>query len=444
MDLAKETITDLLRSCWLIEASRQDLFARWARSKEEWAQRAELAGQRAGLLEASLAEIERKPDTQLLEGHAGWLRGVVGDAPGEVPLGDLFAARLGDWVENHVAGFIGPTAEDLKRLGETERAMLRFPDDLPSPPPFEPVETIYVDAPGEVRFRFAILGDLHVGSPQGDVMAAAAIAEINASGADLVIQLGDITDHGYPNEFKTAGEVLGKLDIPCTTMMGNHDVVAIGEQTPGGRELYGNTFGREADGVLFEHKGVRFAVLDSATHSVSPFAPFNFVSGTFVEGPGGALVHGSLTVPQHEILADVAAPGTSPAFVFLHHPPQPFSGFPPILFGLRESDSGRLHATSDSGNVWGVFAGHTHRNKRTTNFGTVPVHEVAIARDFPFGYALVDVTDRGYSFRFVQLSDEDLLRRAYPSASAIHRRYGLGTPEERSFVWTTAEGSTRN
>src|ERR671920_484852 len=128
----------------------------------------------------------------------------------------------------------------------------------------------------------------------------------------------------------------------------------------------------------------------------------------------------SLTPPQHEILAEVAGPDGGPAFVFLHHPPQPFSGSPPILFGLREEDSGRLHAVADSGNVWGVFAGHTHRNKLTRRYGSVPVMEVGIPRDYPYGYALIDVTDRGYSYRFVQLSDEKLLRKAYESATVIH------------------------
>jgi hypothetical protein len=436
MDLARETLTDLLRSSWIIESARRDLFEGWSKGAKEWSERAGLAAQRAELLEEALAEIERKPDVHLVEAHTSWLRGVVGEAPGEVPLGDLFAARLGDWVEAHVSGFVGEKAERLKELGDQERAALVFPSDLPGSPPFEPVPTIEVDPPGEVRFRFAILGDLHFGSPMGEEMARAAIADINRSGSDLVIQMGDITDHGYKDEFAQATAALAGLEIPCTTMMGNHDVVSIGEETVGGRELYGNAFGREADGLLFEHKEVRFAVLDSATHAVSPFAPFNFVSGSFVEGPGGALVHGSLTVPQHEILADVADPGSPPAFVFLHHPPQPFAGFPPILFGLRESDSGRLHATCDSGNVWGVFAGHTHRIKRTTNFGDVPAHEVAIARDYPFGYTIIDVTERGYSVRFVQLSDEALLRKAYKSAAAIHRRYGLGSPQERSFVWS--------
>ncbi|MFP5297617.1 MAG: metallophosphoesterase family protein, partial [Actinomycetota bacterium] len=150
---------------------------------------------------------------------------------------------------------------------------------------------------------------------------------------------------------------------------------------------------------------------------------------------GGAVVHGSLTVPQHDILADVAAPGTAPAFVFLHHPPQPFAGFPPILFGLREADSGRLHATADSGNVWGIFAGHTHRNARTRDLDGIPAHEVAIPRDFPHGYATVDVCSDGYRYRFHQISDDELLSKAYERSGVMLRRYGAGPTEARAFMW---------
>lgn len=436
MDLERETITDLVRSAWLIESARTDLFHRWAKHASAWEERAEIASDKATLLEDALGELDRQPDVKLLEGHSSWLRGVVGEAPDEVPLGDLFAARLGSWVEAHLAGFVGDRAERLTELTNRENSALTFPDGLPPSPPFERVETIEVEPPGEVRFRFAILGDLHFGSPNGERMARAAIDDINRSGAELVIQLGDVTDQGKKSEFEAAAKVLEEVELPLTTMLGNHDVFSREEQRVAGREYYGNSFGREPDGVVLEHKGVRFAVLDSATPEGSPFAPFDFVAGGFVDSARGALVHGSLTVPQHEILADIAAPDSPPAFVFLHHPVQPFYGFPPILFGLRQADSGRLHAVADSGNVWGIFAGHTHRNKRTTDFGAVPAHEVGIPRDYPFGYALVDVTDNGYSFRFVQLSDEQLLREAYESASIIHRRYALGAPEDRSFVWT--------
>ncbi|MDQ3954659.1 MAG: metallophosphoesterase, partial [Actinomycetota bacterium] len=299
-----------------------------------------------------------------------------------------------------------------------------------------PVVAPELETPGDVLFRFAILGDMHIGSDKAAETVSTAIADINLSGAELVVQLGDITDQGNRDQFEEASELLKKVDMPLVTMLGNHDVFSREEQRLAGREYYSPSFGREPDGVILEHKGFRFAVLDSVEHGASPFSPFNMVTGAFVEGPGGAVVRGALTPPQHDILARVAEPDSPPAFVFLHHPPQPFTGFPPVLFGLRDEDSGRLHATVDSGNVWGVFAGHTHRNARTRTYGPVPAHEVAIPRDFPFGYALVDVTQSGYRYTFHQISDEELLRDLYPSASAIHRRYARGSGEALGFVWT--------
>jgi hypothetical protein len=86
--------------------------------------------------------------------------------------------------------------------------------------------------------------------------------------------------------------------------------------------------------------------------------------------------------------------------------------------------------------VWGVFAGHTHRNALSHPFGDVPSLEVAIPRDYPFGYALVDVTDRGYAYRFMQISDGDLVREAATNIGDIQRRYGTGADGARGFSWT--------
>jgi 3',5'-cyclic AMP phosphodiesterase CpdA len=260
------------------------------------------------------------------------------------------------------------------------------------------------------------------------------VSELHRPGAEVVVQLGDLTDAGGRAEFEEAGKLLERLDMPFATMMGNHDVVSRSEQRLSGRDYYPTTFGREPDGVILEHKGFRFAVLDSAEHGASPFAPFDLVTGGFTEGPGGAVVRGALSVPQHEILADIAAPDSPPAFVFLHHPPQPFVSFPPVIFGLRDEDSGRLQAVADSGNVWGVFAGHTHRNKRARTYGTVPVQEVGIPRDYPFGYALVDVTRDGYAYRFVQLN-EDLVRPAAEQTGQLFRAYAEGAGDDLAFAW---------
>jgi hypothetical protein len=114
---------------------------------------------------------------------------------------------------------------------------------------------------------------------------------------------------------------------------------------------------------------------------------------------------------------------------------QPFTSFPPIIFGLRDLDSGRLHATCDSGNVWGVFCGHTHRNARTRDFDGVPVTEVATPGGYPFGYGLIDVASGGYRYRFVQLSNRDLVAEMHAHTNAFIHRYGLGPLEARSFDW---------
>ena len=433
--VADEILQDLLRSAWIVESARGLLYEAWSKDDDRFEPSVERTRRLAEIVETSLQAKGRSPDTDLVEPHADWMRHLLGSGPKDTPLGDLFLVRLGDWVEAHTADFLVSEADEFKQLGEQERSAVGFPDSLPEPPPFEPLETPEVTAPGDVRFRFGILGDLHIGSPRATDSVRAAIADLNSSGAELVIQLGDITDAGNKEEFEEASKLLAELEMPFATMLGNHDVFARSEGRLSGNEYYTPLFGREPDGVLLEHKGFRLAVLDSADVGASPFAPFDLVAGSFTDGPGGAVVGGALTHPQHEILAEIAAPGGAPTFMFLHHPPQPFTSFPPVLFGLRDSDTGRLHATCDSGNVWGVFAGHTHRNAQPRTFGRVPVQEVGIPRDFPFGYALIDVADEGYAYRFHQLSDKDLVEQMSPSATVIHRRYGRGRDEELAFTW---------
>jgi hypothetical protein len=433
--VSTEVVIDVLRSCWIIESARARVYNDWAATDGNFAASAERAVRRAAIVERSLAERGREADSNLVEGHASWIHSLLVGGPEQTPLSDIFMTRIGDWVEAHGSIFLSSGTEEMKQLGDQDRALIDFPDSLPEPPEYEPVSGRDVRPPGRTRLRFGILGDLHVGSPRGESMARVAIADLNASGAEFVIQLGDITDHGDKDEFELAAGVLSDLALPYVTMMGNHDVLSRKENRLSGREYYVSFLGRDPDGVMLEHKGFRFAVLDSAEHGASPFGPFDLVTGAFVEGSGGAVVRGSLTPPQHDILATVAEPDGPPAFLFLHHPPQPYVAFPPVLFGLRDQDSGRLHATCESGNVWGVFAGHSHRNARTRVYGEVPVQEVGIPRDYPFGYALVDVSDSGYAYRFLQVSDEKLLQEVNHSAGEIQRRYARGNEEERAFVW---------
>lgn len=419
----------------MVESARASVYRTWSQSGADYEASAARSTARAEIVRDALDDHGARPDPDFVEGHASWMTSVSGAAPGEVPLAELFLLRLGDWVDGHVAGFLGAAGERFTALAREEKEGVGFPDSLPPPPPFERLREPRESAPGEVVIRVAILADLHIGSAAGERMARAAIADINRSGAGLVIQLGDVTDRGRRQEFERAVEVLAEVEAPLATMIGNHDVYAVDEERLGGREYFPTAFGRQPDGVVLDEAGFRFAVLDSAEHAMSPFPGFDLVTGGFGDAPGGAVVRGSLSTPQHDLLADIAAPGSNPTFVFLHHPPQPFLGFPPVVFGLRDADSGRLHATIDSGNVWGVFAGHTHRNARTRDFDGVPAHEVATPRDYPFGFGLLDVSRSGYWYRFVQISDDALLEERAKTAGTLMRRYSEGSPGDRSFTW---------
>jgi len=429
--LDDDIVSDLLRSAWIIESARTSVYREWGDRAERFFASGERARQRADLIERALEARATKPDRALVEPHAEWVRRCA-LGPDE-PLADLFLVRMADWVDAHALDYLPEGQQEMGALSDAERASLLWPSGLPPPPPFEPLPPPPGSARPDRRLRVGVLGDTHVGSPLARELAVAAVEDLNASGADVVVQLGDLTDHGDPHEFAAAASVLDGIGAPLLTMMGNHDVYSAGERRLAGRELYRTHFGREPEGRLEEIGGVRLAVLDSAEHGISPFPPFDLVSGAFAEGGAGALVRGALSAPQHDILAEIAAPGAAGALVFLHHPPQPFTGFPPVIFGLRDADSGRLHATCDSGNVWGVFAGHTHRNHRGTGFDGVPVQEVAAPCNYPCGFGLIDVHAAGFEYRFEQISNEDLLRLAHERAAAIQRRYARGTPEERAF-----------
>ncbi|CAN5655468.1 hypothetical protein BH20ACT23_BH20ACT23_15090 [soil metagenome] len=434
-DPRQDVVTDLMRSAWAVETARSLVYRRWAVVNERFDSPSRTAREAAVIFERELSERGRRTDPSIAEAHAEWITRLVGDDPGATPLADWFVARLADWVVAHAGDLLSEGADRLKELHESDKETLSAPE-LPAVPPYERVPTPPVEPPGDVAFRFAILGDIHIGSPTGEAMARAAIADINDSGADLTIQLGDLADHGKRAEFAEAAKVMSELAMPWEVIIGNHDMYSTDEERLAGREYFTAHFNRPPDGHMIEHRGHRFALLDSAEEVASPFAPYNLVTGQFMDGNGGAIVRGALTAAQHEILAEVAAPDSPPAFVFLHHPTQPFTSFPPIVFGLRDADSGRLHAVCDSGNVYGVFAGHTHRNKVSGRFGTVPVTEVGIPRDYPFGYGLVDVTANGYAYHFHQISNDDLLQEAYPQSGQIHRNYARGNESDRAFSWT--------
>ena len=436
--LADELVTDLLRSAWIVEAARARVFSRWARRGDGWRSLAALAQQRADVVAANLEARGRSPDDNLVAAHASWMTTCV-PRPDE-PFAGLFMARLGGWVDAHAAGYLERDARLVTELGERERATVTLPTVMPPlPPPRSLGPEPEVRSPS-VRLRVGVLGDLHAGSERAHALAVAAIADLNAARPDIVVQLGDLTDRGDAEEFAAAADLLTRLDAPFEVVMGNHDAYSYADEALTGRSRFEALAGRPPEGLLREAAGIRLLLLDSVEHEVSPFPPYDLLSGAFGPGRGGAIVRGTLTPAQHDLLAEVATTDAPPALVFLHHPPQPFTGFPPVIFGLNDVDSGRLHATCDSGNVWGVFAGHTHRNHRGPGFDGVAVVEVAAPRDYPFGFGLIDISASGYRYRFHQISARSLVKSSAAGVSMIQRRYGAGRRHDRAVDWSRPVG----
>ncbi|CAN5735692.1 hypothetical protein BH18ACT15_BH18ACT15_00920 [soil metagenome] len=433
--LPPDLIRGLLRAAWIVERARTNVYERWAGEATRFRAWAERTSERSAIIAEELAARNGEPDHSFVAPHTRWMESVTGATPTEVPLAEMLLVRFGDWVQAHTVHFLAGSVERFRALGEMEHSSVVWPSQLAPASPFEPVKTPRVEAPGSARLRIGILGDLHIGSPGSEELVGAAVHDLNASGAQLVIQLGDVADHGERTEMEAARNLLSGLDMPWEVIIGNHDVYSVSADRLSGSGDFTEVFGRSPRGRVIEHAGWRMLLLDSAANMPSPFAPFNLLTGSFAEGRGGAIAQGAISVEQHDLLADVADPDAGPAFIFLHHPPQPFTAFPPLIFGLDERDSGRLHAVTDSGNIWGVFAGHTHRNARLHAFSDAPVQEVSAPRDYPFGYALLDVGDDGYTFRFLQISDRALLQRAYEGAGAAQRRYSVGRPEERAWSW---------
>ncbi len=98
----------------------------------------------------------------------------------------------------------------------------------------------------------AVLGDPQ-GTPQ-DLQSI--VTSINArSDVDLVLVLGDLTDHGLLHEYIWAADALTRLDKPFFTVVGNHDAISHG------KKIYQKMFGEF--NYQFSYAGVKFVMFNN-------------------------------------------------------------------------------------------------------------------------------------------------------------------------------------
>ena len=422
-------VPDLLLSCWVVEAARSAVLS--GRGHGDASIR---AAERARILAGAIAASGSRIVPRYASEQAEWQAEVAGSQAETGAIGWFFLQRLGMYVDSHAAGYmsdrersrmaelLAPDAEEVNRALTTQPLP-------PSPPPEWPEATPALPA-GEVISRFAILGDPHIGLKASAPLVAAAIDDINRLGVDFVVVIGDLTQDGSVDFFKTALSTFERFEMPVHLTVGNHDMWGgKTEEVAVGLDRFREIFEIEPFGEYL-HDSVRAILLNSADPTASPFPPFDLLSGSFTNRahesvPGGTYDEKTLTFAR-----SLDPAGTT--FVFQHHPPFPYLGFPPLVFGLDGPSTDELATLSERISPKAIFCGHTHRSA-ISGLGDVPVIEVPSIKEWPFGFGLVEVGQQGWAYNLIPLSDQSLVKSASENAGLLFRRYGRGPDVSRAF-----------
>jgi len=106
------------------------------------------------------------------------------------------------------------------------------------------------------KVRLAAVGDLHYGKNSQGMLQP--LASQVAEAADILLLVGDLTDHGYPDEAQMlAKELSAGIKIPILAVLGNHDFEA-GKQQDVQHILEGVGI-KILDGEATEVLGIGFA-----------------------------------------------------------------------------------------------------------------------------------------------------------------------------------------
>ncbi len=128
-----------------------------------------------------------------------------------------------------------------------------------------------------------------------------------------------------------------------------------------------------------------------------------------------------------------------------HHPASAtasLTGLPPLANGLDRDDARAFrNLLAKHDNTAGVYAGHTHRNNlsRNAETGRVPYFEGGAVKEYPGGYTVVRLFERGYMVNFYKTRSKDA--RAWSERSrgeyfGLAPSYLLGALHERNWTYT--------
>jgi len=240
-------------------------------------------------------------------------------------------------------------------------------------------------------FSFAIVADTQIGmvrlerDRENFARVVKAINELKSGiRPGMVIIAGDLVDHAAnQRELDSFIQVEKTFAIPVYSVPGNHDLAGDGKHfEPSLLDLYRKLIG--PDRFVVKQAGCLFVGLNSQL---------------WIEG-------GSLAAEQFKWLEQLLRHRDKYRHVFIiqHHPL--------YLAATDEADEyfntplawrTKLLGLFERSRVTAVFTGHLHRNQSSTYRGIAMITTPSSCRNFDgsaFGYALVTVTDNGFSYQY--------------------------------------------
>jgi Icc protein len=288
--------------------------------------------------------------------------------------------------------------------------------------------------------RIATISDLHFGEqgfglvkrmneprstpePYPARCAAAAAAEAQAWGADLIVIKGDITDEGRPEEWYQLDALLDGISVPVVAIPGNHDVVGRHHSADAAEQL--RQRGLFPSPVHFVDIGpVRVVAVDSTV-------------------PGRN--HGRIGRLTADLTAAVDT--DRPALVFAHHHLQTTTIpriWPP---GTPRADGyGTLDRLLDANpDIW-FSSGHTHRNRSHRHRSAV-ITEVGSPKDHPGVWAGYEVTAKAIRQTTRRVARPDCItwtERTHAVVGGLWGRWSPGQLDDRcmTLAWSRSGDAT--
>src|SRR5512132_2993167 len=144
-------------------------------------------------------------------------------------------------------------------------------------------------------WSFAVFSDTHWGVAGNVEKNQAMLQQIVALKPDFAVDVGDLTERAWPEEFDLAQQALGALPFKAYVAPGNHDV----RWAPRGLTMFTERVGRPHQ--LFTHNGCAFLLVDSTV----PLSHWGHIGG-----PQKRWIEEQLRTIDRDM----------PLFAFLHHP----------------------------------------------------------------------------------------------------------------------------